>query len=200
MKWLQEHLDLEADTVISEIEYSLRTAMERDPGTGEWVGLLGFSQGANVAASMLYERQLRIEAEKDPDAAGFGGEKWRFAIFMAGRAPLVSLSDLTENDEALRSAAETPKWTNPAVKIPLKTRLRLPTVHVHGLLDQGLVWHRKLRDEYCDEKAASLVEWEGDHRIPFKSADVRLVVDATFKAAKVILILNAMHEYVLIDI
>ena len=44
------------------------------------------------------------------------------------------------------------------------------------------------------------MEWEGDHRIPFKSADVRLVVDATFKAAKVILILNAMHEYVLIDI
>ena len=200
MKWLQEHLDLDADTIIAEIEYNLRTVMERDQGTGEWVGLLGFSQGANVAASMLYERQLRMDADKNPNADGFGGEKWRFAVFMAGRAPLIRLSKLTENDEAFRSVAETPKWTDPRVKIPVKTRLRLPTVHVHGLLDPGLVWHRKLRDEYCDEEAASLVEWEGDHRIPYKPADVRPVVDAIFKAAKVLLGLNALHNSVLTTI
>ena len=200
MKWLQEQQDLAADTVIDEIDYSIRTAMERDQGTGEWVGLLGFSQGANVAASMLYARQLRVDAEENEDAVGFGGEKWRFAVLIAGRAPLVCLSEFTENDEAFRSVGETPKWMNPDAAIRVGTKLRLPTVHVHGVLDPGLVWHRKLRDEYCDKETASLVEWEGDHRIPFKTADVRDAVDAIFKAAKVLFGSYTLHDHVLIDL
>ncbi|RDW56513.1 hypothetical protein BP5796_13154 [Coleophoma crateriformis] len=183
MRWLQTQQNLPADVVIGEIDYNIRTAMQSDQGTGEWVGLLGFSQGANVAASMLYERQQRISVEKNPDAVGFAGEKWRFGVLLAGRAPLVGLSELTENDEALRVAGEVPNWTAD-MKTPVGGKLKLPTVHVHGLLDAGLALHRKLKDLYCDEEFASLIEWEGDHRVPFKTADVRRVVDATLLVAK----------------
>ena len=53
--------------------------------------------------------------------------------------------------------------------------LRIPTVHVHGLRDQGLGLHRELYDEFCAPEGKRLVEWDGDHRVPLKFHDVSLV-------------------------
>lgn len=91
--WLPNHPPHDSDSAIEEIEYNLTKAMEADRGTGEWVGLLGFSQGAKLAVSILLENQLRLK--QDPSATGFAGALWKFGIIMAGRAPPYSLSDRT---------------------------------------------------------------------------------------------------------
>lgn len=57
-------------------------------------------------------------------------------------------------------------------------RLRLPTVHVHGMKDEGLHLHRTLVNDYSAPGSTTLVEWDGPHRIPFKKVDVDRVVEA----------------------
>jgi hypothetical protein len=55
---------------------------------------------------------------------------------------------------------------------------------VHGMADAGLHLHRKLLHEYCADSTATLVEWEGAHRIPLKSMDVDPVVKAIYDMAE----------------
>ncbi|KAG9765315.1 hypothetical protein KCU73_g537, partial [Aureobasidium melanogenum] len=77
--------------VIEEIDTTITSAMCVDDlkgATGEWVALLGFSQGAKIAASMLYvqqnlQRKMGMTAEVWPN--------FRFGILLAGRGPLVWL-------------------------------------------------------------------------------------------------------------
>jgi len=51
-------------------------------------------------------------------------------------------------------------------------------VHVHGLQDEGLVFHRNLRDRCCVEGSTITVEWDGNHRVPIKAPDVAAVTQA----------------------
>jgi hypothetical protein len=60
--------------------------------------------------------------------------------------------------------------------------LYLPTVHVHGLRDGGLSAHRKLL-EWCERGSATVVEWDGEHRVPIRTGDLQLVVDAILAVA-----------------
>jgi hypothetical protein len=57
-------------------------------------------------------------------------------------------------------------------------RLMVPTVHVHGLKDEGLALHRRCVEEYCAPGTTVVVEWDGPHRVPIKKGDVQSVVDA----------------------
>ena len=68
--------------------------------TGDWVAVLGCSQGAKMAASLLYRQQVYEETRlvvgttsghatqklQPPDQP-----KFRFGILLAGSAPLISL-------------------------------------------------------------------------------------------------------------
>lgn len=185
------------------IEGKMREAMEADDArgaTGDWVGLMGFSQGAKLASSVLYESQLREEKkEKDAgprdgmyggfsddedDVVGLAGGKWKFAVCMAGRAPLVNLSELAADSKTMVKAGEISEGF---VFDQEENRnvLKLPTVHIHGLKDPGLHLHRKLLETYCNPHQTIVAEWDGDHRIPLKSADVDKVVDATLQVAVV---------------
>ncbi|OGM47247.1 citrinin biosynthesis oxydoreductase CtnB [Aspergillus bombycis] len=54
----------DADMVIGRIHQSLQKAVDDDDragGMGPWVGLLGFSQGAKIAASLLWRQQVYPE-------------------------------------------------------------------------------------------------------------------------------------------
>ncbi|KAJ5504482.1 hypothetical protein N7463_007356 [Penicillium fimorum] len=86
--------------------------------TGQWVGLLGFSQGAKMAASILLrQRIVNSTLNRDmPDSwrATAKGPEWRFAILLAGRSPLLSLHLGVDK-----------------VTFDIDV-LRVPTVHVHG--------------------------------------------------------------------
>ncbi|MDI1489931.1 MAG: hypothetical protein OHK93_001130 [Ramalina farinacea] len=89
MRWLPEQPECDARTAAKRIDRQIKQAMDEDDeqgATGEWVGLLGFSQGAKIAASMLFMQQKRAELL----GANMAGTNFRFAVIMAGRAPLVT--------------------------------------------------------------------------------------------------------------
>ncbi|CAD0022466.1 unnamed protein product [Aureobasidium pullulans] len=62
LRWLPEHADIDDEAAIEEVMYAIETCKRGDPGTGPWVGLMGFSQGAKLAASLLYDQQTAFDA------------------------------------------------------------------------------------------------------------------------------------------
>lgn len=166
--------------------------MEEDDrlgGTGEWVGLMGFSQGAKLSASLLVEQQAREEEARktgeavQPGLIGSPNPNWRFGILLAGRAPLSNLNPVLLQSEALVSASDLSEGFQFSTVVDVHAKLRKPTLHVHGMADPGLHLHRRLLHEYCEDGTATLVEWEGAHRIPLKSNDVERVVKAIYDIA-----------------
>ena len=188
-RWLRSGPDqpeIHPDDAVEAIEDSLFSAMDADDAlgaTGDWVGLLGFSQGAKMAASLLFRQQVRTEKL----GKYLAGTDYRFAVLMAGRGPLVTLDrDLTGENSALVDASEVGLSELPTLEDLERGEhvLRLPTVHVHGLKDVGLPLHRQLLDDYCEAKSARLVQWEGNHRVPIRTKDVAAVVDQVMLVAK----------------
>ncbi|KAI9742329.1 MAG: hypothetical protein M1818_003862 [Claussenomyces sp. TS43310] len=185
LPWLPEHPILDSTTGVEAIDRSLETAMKEDDrkgATGDWVALLGFSQGAKVSASLLLRQQARA------DKSGHGvGSNYRFAVLLAGRAPLVALdppepkSSSTLVDAAGTQYPAVPEDQTFGVS---KQTLRLPTIHVHGLQDPGLHLHRQLLEQCCEKGSTRLVEWNGNHRLPIKTQDVSLVVEQILAVAK----------------
>ncbi|KAJ5930364.1 hypothetical protein N7466_005857 [Penicillium verhagenii] len=179
--------------IIESINTAIATAMYADSesgATGEWVALLGFSQGAKLAASILYAQQSMQQR------AGANTVIWpnfRFAILMAGLGPLVWLlptrSDICSSVSISAGLVDAacPSVGIDEPTIPLDSDdhiLRIPTLHVHGLQDPGLRSHRALLNNYFEESLVSLVEWEGEHRIPIKRMDVDTVVQEIYSLAK----------------
>jgi hypothetical protein len=149
---------------------------------GEWVALLGFSQGAKVAASLLYRQQIREEVLGKHSA----GTHFRFGVLLAGRGPLISLDPGLVLSPALPDASQITDAKGPHRQTFYHEGhvLRIPTIHVHGLRDKGLDLHRQLFEEFCDPYIRRLVEWDGDHRPPLKRNDVSAVVEQIRELAK----------------
>lgn len=180
LRWQQDDPIIQHEDIVMAINKCLKEAVDQDDtagGTGEWLAIMGFSQGAKVAASLLYRQQLETESQLDHKIRS----NFRFGIFLAGRAPLVSMDVVyvTETEIPLPKASQ-------ITDFPLEHEnvfrgkgavLHLATLHVHGLRDDGIALHRQLLDEFCDPRSARLIEWDGDHRVPLKFKDVRLVVD-----------------------
>lgn len=151
------------------IEKSLGDTMDADDklgATGEWVAVLGFSQGAKIAASILL---LQQEMPQRLGRIGRSDRGFRFGVLMAGRGPLLPV----DPDKAPWLGEKFDFTSNQAAN----RILRVPTFHFHGLDDPGLGYHQVLMEEWCDPTTASLIEWDGNHRLPFKTPDVKLVVD-----------------------
>lgn len=177
LRWLPEHPQIESQTAVEVIEESLYAAMREDDrkgATGEWVALLGFSQGAKMCASLLFRQQIRAQK------LGISGARtnFRFAVLLAGRGPLVSLDPGLLMNPALVNASQIGLSTFPDEHTLRKKEhvLRLPTIHVHGMRDQGLHLHRQLLEQYCEKGTTRLVQWDGDHRVPIKQKDVATLV------------------------
>jgi pimeloyl-ACP methyl ester carboxylesterase len=194
-RWLRHlpaHAQIDPASCIAEVWHSLRTAIEKDDregGTGEWVGLMGFSQGAHLSASVLLEQQAReaIAKRQSQDTEGCFTDtsdlRWRFGILLAGKAPLSNLNPKILNSPALVTAGDLLgcQFLN---EMDEDLKLRVPTLHVHGMADSGLPLHQVLLHKYCAEKFTTLVEWEGEHRVPLKSIDVEKVVGAIYDIAE----------------
>lgn len=140
----------------------------RAGATGDIIGLLGFSQGAKLAASLLLEQQKQNEMSKRQVSEGSYAHgqmvetDFRFAVLLAGRGPLLPIN-LHERD--LWRAWSTDSGI-----------LRLPTIHVHGLRDTAVSLHRELLYQCCEQDSTRLIEWNGDHRVPIKSKDINAIV------------------------
>jgi hypothetical protein len=187
-RWLRsgpEHPQIEPDLAADLIQQSLNAAMKEDDmegATGGWVGLLGFSQGAKICASLLFQQQV-VSEKLGLDQAR---TDYRFAILLAGRGPLVSLEPDLIMNPALVDASQIGLLRIPTEWNILRDEcmLRIPTVHVHGMRDPGLHLHRQLLDYYCDESTSRLIEWDGEHRVPIKSKDVASVVEQILAVAR----------------
>ncbi|KAF2219936.1 serine hydrolase FSH [Elsinoe ampelina] len=176
LRWKEgEHPEIDDEAATGEIMYCINRAMEEDEGTGQWVGVLGFSQGAKVAASLLYDTQCRLEKY------GKAEPEWKFAVVMQGRPPLVSFGSHSKHPEVCDAGQISEGWD---LKGKFEKRLKLPSVHVHGLQDYGLELHRRMTREYCDPESVTLVEWDGAHRLPIKTDDVSKVCQAIWKVAR----------------
>jgi hypothetical protein len=194
LRWLPEHHEIDDESCIDEIGYAIRSAMEDDDragATGEWVGLVGFSQGAKLSASLLLEQQAREEKAKQDGKSGSGigpigiaGITWRFGLLLAGRAPLSNLNPTVQKSRALVSAGDLSDGFRFSEEVDADAVLNKPTIHVHGMADPGLHLHRILLNEYCEKGSTRLIEWEGAHRIPIKSKDVEPVVAAVYDVAE----------------
>ncbi|KAF4943203.1 hypothetical protein FGADI_13564 [Fusarium gaditjirri] len=121
------------DEEIEKIDQCLATAMKKDDeagATGPWVGVLGFSQGANMAASLLRRQQTRKpDANLRAPTAAVLEADLRFAVLLAGCGPLLWMRSDVTGDELEREKSEP---------------LYLPTLHVHGLRDERIAKHREL--------------------------------------------------------
>ncbi|KAI2603051.1 serine hydrolase FSH [Hypoxylon fragiforme] len=185
LRWLPEQSEVEDHTAVTEIEAQLKEAMDMDDelgATGPWVALLGFSQGAKMVASLLFRQQIRTE-KLGSDRAG---SNWKFAVVMAGRAPLVNLDPDVFKSSMLAHPSQIGLTGGPDLMEMMSGNhiLKLPTIHVHGLNDPGVSLHRELLEEYCDPNTTRLVEWNGDHRIPLKSTDVQPLVNQILEVAR----------------
>ncbi|KAI1129727.1 serine hydrolase FSH [Nemania abortiva] len=199
LRWLPHHEALESEIAVRDIDNSIREAMDADDAEGAdgpWVALLGFSQGAKLAASLLFREQQRAarRAERgsgNGEQQGRRGEDgvydgWKFAVVLAGRAPLVNLEPGIFQSSLLSDPAEIGLTGTPDLMEMASGRhlLRLPSIHVHGLTDPGLHLHQELLDQYTDPESARRVQWDGGHRVVLKGTDVQRVVDAIIIEAK----------------
>lgn len=177
LKWGPDvKVNMADESIVKFIRQSLHRCKTQDRGTGPWVGLLGFSQGAKIAASLLYDQQICAQ-----EGSTVQPEEYRFGVLMAGRAPLVSLSSHSRSPalaQPSHNSADPFEYPNRSPHV-----LRIPTIHVHGLQDEGLQLHRLLASRYCDLTTSTTVEWNGGHRLPIKSGDVTPIVNEIRRVA-----------------
>jgi len=181
LRWKPDHPEIEAEAVIREINSSLEAEKREDDmkgATGEWVGLMGFSQGAKVCASILLQQQALTQR------FGWNGSDthYRFGILLTGRGPLISF-DSRISSPGLVSAADLGVPGQLGVNFTCAPLLEIPTIHVHGLRDPGLELHRQLLRESCEGWSARVVEWDGDHRVPVKTKYVGAVANSILNVA-----------------
>lgn len=187
-RWSPSHRVLKPKYHIEAIRRCLEDAMAGDDesgGCGPWVGLLGFSQGARLSASILFESQRRQESQiKGEKPGGYEGDldsmlwsqHWQFAVLFSGPAPLVALSpDI--GDLPLQSPTELDLSHKELDKLDPTGKLAIdrPTLHVIGIQDEWAPSQRRLHDIYCSEESKSLLEWDGDHRIPMQSPEIEQI-------------------------
>ncbi|KAL6855596.1 hypothetical protein ACO1O0_006748 [Amphichorda felina] len=177
-RWLRWDDDHEYDDdAAGKILDTCRRAMDEDAGTGPWVAVLGFSQGAKIAASLLWAQE-KIEGGQGP---------FRFGVVMAGRAPVVVLDPtgkmpaIPHTADAGQTSAEFTDWAPDSTG---EHAIGIPTLHVHGLQDPGTDLHRIMSSNYCRDGTARVVEWDGDHRLPIRPDDVEAVVSQMLELAQ----------------
>jgi len=185
LRWRPDHPRVSHEDIVRELDQCLEDAKSQDDrlgATGEWVALLGFSQGAKLCASLLYRQQTRAKAY----GKHVNNPSYRFGVLLAGRAPLVSLDTSLTLYPPLPDASQITdvQWHHKQTLYNQGHILRIPTIHVHGMRDQGLELHQQLFTEFCARDRRRLVEWEGNHRVPLKLHDVMLVAGAIRELAK----------------
>ncbi|KAI1261987.1 serine hydrolase FSH [Xylariaceae sp. FL1019] len=199
LRWLPTHATVEDEEAVRDIDQSIKEAMDEDDAAGAdgpWVGLLGFSQGAKLAVSLLFRQQQRSARAQSGKKNGSGIETndmrddiydgWKFAVALAGRAPLVNLEPGVFKSSLLSDASEIGlSGQADLMEIAKEDHvLRLPSIHVHGLTDPGLHLHQELYEQYTDPDCTKLVQWDGGHRVVLKSTDVQPVIDAILAVAE----------------
>ncbi|KAL6231080.1 hypothetical protein BDW75DRAFT_221119 [Aspergillus navahoensis] len=129
-------------------------AREKGFSNEEWVGVLGFSQGTRVASGLLLNQQRweRVEKEGKGKRSVGKGIRLKFGVMCNGAGrPMESEvgSKLDEPDMVVR----------------------IPTLHLHGLKDEFLMYGRDQLEKYFDRESATLYEINYHHAMPWVKAE-----------------------------
>jgi predicted esterase len=129
------------------IERCLEAQREKD-GRG-FIGVLGFSQGARVAAGLLLEHQLRKKHDGESSGLDFG-------VFMNGTCPPLTsgLSDLERTEQ-----------------------IDFFTLSVLGIQDPWREDGRRLYSQHCNRDQAVLMEFDVGHRLPLLEEDTARIAE-----------------------
>ena len=150
----------------------LRDSIRRDGG--DFVGVLGFSQGARMVAGLLADQE-EGENEGMPD--------WKFAVLLCGSYPPSSLS------ASRKAVGGTPKIVkrdeHGEIHEPgIAETIRVPSVHMRGLQDIHLEKGRRLAGYFSDKME---FEFDQGHHLPGAAGDTTSPKTATADLAAAIL-------------
>lgn len=147
----------------------------KDDG-GEFVGLLGFSQGARLTSGLLADQEERNVGEGMPE--------WKFGVMLCGSFPPLSLSlaraPSTKLSHGIDEHGETREPDDDEI-------IHIPSVLVRGTLDPHCEKGRRLVKYFDPDIAVSLVFKMG-HHLPGAAGDTtsdkgdtQKIVDAILK-------------------
>ena len=118
---------------------------------GPFEGILGFSQGAEVAASILFTEAMQPDSQRPKPL-------FKFAVFIGGFPPWDIYGATNHGDKGT-----TP--LRPVLPITHAARIDIPTVHIMGRKD-GYRVHAKFLLGLCNERKAKVYDHQGSHMIP----------------------------------
>jgi predicted esterase len=172
LRWLPEQEKVSDDEAAKLVMDTILTAMRKDRGTGPWAGTLGFSQGAKIAANLLWMQERATKNGLKPLT------NFRFAVSMAGLAPWLHFDTrlpLPERhvDTAGGFASDFQDWPD---KNEGEHVLTAPTLHVLGKQDPDVDKHRMFMEKYFKPSTVKVHEWDGGHRVAVGKPDVDAIV------------------------
>ncbi|KAI4232567.1 MAG: hypothetical protein L6R40_007353 [Gallowayella cf. fulva] len=149
-RWINEH-GCDEDKV----RPLLKQTMAEDGGN--FVGVLGFSQGARLALGLLHERQ-----EKRAEAF----DEFGFGVFICGTYPPLGLSS------ALFPVTPTAQFESQYWEERHGNILSIPTVQVLGVKDP-FVHKSRLLSQCSDPASTTILKFNMGHHLPVAPADTQ---------------------------
>ena len=127
-----------------------------------FVGVLGFSQGARLAAGIMLEQQEKGQVE---------GHNFRFAVCVNATYPALILAEESSSTSRPTLDAELTEWDE-----IYDLRIHLPSVHVHGNQDPYVRGSRLLARCF-DPQTAKVFEFDNGHHLPTSASDTEQVAE-----------------------
>ncbi|ORY63394.1 serine hydrolase FSH [Pseudomassariella vexata] len=143
-----------APYVVENVQSALQDLLNTIDGDAEIAGVLGYSEGATTAASLILEERRRWQEEGRP-------RRIKSAIFFAGWPPLL----IEEGQAKVLLADECGEVID------------VPTLHVVGCNDPYILGAMALYN-MCDGDSAELFDHGKGHTVPRDSRTVRELIDA----------------------
>ena len=153
----------------------------KDDG-GEFVGVLGFSQGGRLTAGLL--------ADQVEGNVVDGMPKWKFGVMLCGSYPPLSLSlarsPSTKTSQGVDEHGETREPDADEI-------IRVPSVSVRGTLDPHCEKGKRLA-RYFDPETANVLVFKMGHHLPGAAGDTTSDKGDTQRIVDAILKVHADHS------
>lgn len=162
-QWISKNEE-EEEQVTERIEEALGKG---DGEAGPFVGVIGFSQGARVAAGLLHEAQDRKE---DGPKKGL-----RFGLLMNGSYPPLRQSSSPSTTLPRLSEHKQREWDDQHEGV-----IHTPSIHVHGSRDDALPLS-KLLARCFDPSTTTVLEYDNGHHLPVSDDDTKVIADHVLK-------------------
>lgn len=140
-----------------------------------FVGVIGFSQGARVAAGLLHQAQVQAQAQAQDRKRG-DGDGWlikglKFGVLLNGSYPPLRQTSNPSTTLPRLSEHTQREWNDQHEGI-----IHTPSIHVHGRRDPALP-ASKLLTMCFDPSTATELEFDNGHHLPTSDDDTKVIVD-----------------------